>query len=230
MANKNIKYVWSGPVRIIHWTVFLSVVVLLITGNYIAHTPGFISPSGEPAESFFMANMRLVHYIAAIVFDVAVLVSIYLIFFSTFHAPWRDLLPTPTNLKRFWTQLKYYIRLSGEQIEYEYEDPIDIISFLSFHILAILLMLTGFALYVVQYATNWWWPALLRLTTDWVVGLLGGLQNVRTAHHVMWWLILAWVIVHVYFQVWKTVKFRTGNLDAIIGGYRYRRGLPGEMN
>jgi len=26
----------------------------------------------------------------------------------------------------------------------------------------------------------------------------------------------------VYFQLWKTIKFKTGNLDAIIGGYRYQ--------
>jgi Ni,Fe-hydrogenase I cytochrome b subunit len=37
----------------------------------------------------------------------------------------------------------------------------------------------------------------------------------------MWWLIVIWALVHVYFQIWKTIKFRTGNLDAIVGGYRY---------
>lgn len=222
-TDKNIRYVWSGPVRMIHWTVFLSVFVLLITGNYIAHTPSFISPSGEPVVTFFMAQMRFIHFVAAVVFDVAILVSIYLIFFSTFHAPWRDLLPTPKNLKKFWIQLKYYFRLSGERVDYEYGDPIDIISWLSFHILAILLILTGFALYVAQYPINWWWPALLHFATDWVVALFGGLINVRSAHHIMWWLILVWVVIHVYFQLWKTIKFKTGNLDAIIGGYRYRR-------
>jgi len=223
MQDTNIKYVWTGTVRIVHWTVFLSVLVLLVTGNYIAHTPSAISPGGEPVDTFFMAQMRFIHFVAAIVFDIAIFVSIYLIFFSTFHAPWKDLLPTPTNLKKFWVQLKYYWRIKGERIEYEYEDPIDIISFLSFHVLALLLMATGFALYAAPYVTDWWWPKFLHLTTDWIVVLLGGLQNVRTAHHIMWWLIVVWVIVHVYFQVWKTVKFKTGNLDAIVGGYRYKK-------
>ncbi|MFQ5605287.1 MAG: Ni/Fe-hydrogenase, b-type cytochrome subunit [bacterium] len=223
MADRKMKYVWSGTVRIIHWTIFLSVVVLLITGNYIAHTPSFISPDGEPAETFFMAQMRFIHFVAAIVFDVAILLSIYLIFFSTFHAPWKELLPTPRNLKKFWIQLKYYFKLSGENVKYEYEDPIDIISFLSFHILAILLIFTGFALYVVQYAINWWWPALLHFATDWIVALFGGLQNVRSAHHIMWWLILVWFVIHVYFQIWKSIKFKTGNINAIISGYRLER-------
>ncbi|MFQ5751133.1 MAG: cytochrome b/b6 domain-containing protein, partial [bacterium] len=144
MADKNIKYVWSGPVRIIHWTVFLSVLVLLLTGNYIAHTPSFISPRGEPVNTFFMAQMRFIHFVAAVVFDVSVLVAIYLIFFSTFHAPWKDLLPTPRNLKKFWIQLKYYFTLSGERIDYEFEDPIDIISFLSFYILRARLLFLSF--------------------------------------------------------------------------------------
>ncbi len=59
------------------------------------------------------------------------------------------------------------------------------------------------------------------MVAGWVVALLGGLGNVRTAHHIMWWLVLAWAVIHVYFQVWKTIKFKTGNLDAIVGGYRY---------
>jgi Ni/Fe-hydrogenase 1 B-type cytochrome subunit len=222
MERGTIKYVWSWPVRAVHWTVFLSVAVLLVTGTYIAHTPMYISPTGEPVDTFFMATARFVHLVAAVVFDIAIFVSIYLIFFSVFHAPWRDLLPTPRNLKRFWIQLKYYWRLSGERVEYEYEDPIDIISFLTFHILAILLMFTGFAMYAASYAVNWWWPNLLHLTTDWVVWLMGGLKNVRIAHHAMWWLIVIWILVHIYFQIWKTIKFRTGNVDAIIGGYRYR--------
>ncbi len=221
MADKNITYVWSASVRIIHWTVFISVIVLLLSGLYIAYTPIYIIPDGEPVGTFFMAQIRFIHFVAAVIFDIAIFVSIYLIFFSVFRAAWRDLLPTAGNFKKFWIQLKYYWRLSGDKIEYEYEDPIDILSFLSFHVLAILLMFTGFALYVASYSVDWWWPDLLHLTTDWVVWLFGGLRNVRTAHHIMWWLILIWVVVHVYFQLWKTIKFKTGNLDAIIGGYRY---------
>lgn len=223
MKNQEIriKYVWPASVRIIHWTVFLSVVVLLITGNYVAHTPSFISPRGEPVETFFMAQMRFLHYVAAVFFDVGILLSIYLIFFSAFHAPWRDLVPTPTNLKKFWIQLKYYFRLSGERIEYEYEDPIDIISFLSFYVLAILLMLTGFSLYTAHYAMSGWWVGLLHICTDWIIALFGGLKNVRAAHHVMWWLILVWLLIHVYFQFWKSAKFKTGNITSILSGYRY---------
>lgn len=221
MEKTRVRYVWSGSVRFLHWLVFLSVVVLLITGNYIAHTPTWVKPSGEPFENFFMANMRFIHFVAAIVFDVGIIISIYLIFFSTFHAPWRDLIPTRENLRKAWIQLKYYFRLSGEKVEYEYEDPVDIISWLSFHVLAVLLIFTGFALYVSSFSLNWWWPKLLHITTDWVVILLGGLNGTRIAHHIMWWFILAWIIIHVYFQVWKTIKLKTGNINAIFGGYRY---------
>lgn len=223
MEKTRVRYVWSGSIRFLHWLVFLSVVVLLITGNYIAHTPTWIKPSGEPFENFFMANMRFIHFVAAIVFDVGIIISIYLIFFSTFHAPWRDLIPTKGNLRKAWVQLKYYFRLSGEKVDYEYEDPIDIISWLSFHVLSVLLIFTGFALYVTSFSLNWWWPKLLHITTDWVVILLGGLNGTRIAHHIMWWLILAWIIIHVYFQVWKTIKLKTGNIGAIFSGYRYTK-------
>jgi len=223
MIQARPRYIWSRSVRTLHWLTFLSVLVLLVTGNYISHTPEYVHPSGEPYENFFMAQMRFVHFIAAIVFDVAIIVSIYLIFFSTFHAPWKDLIPNKENLKKAWIQFKYYFRLSGERVDYEYEDPVDIISWLSFHILAILLMLSGFGLYVASFAKDWWWPKVLHLSTDWIVWLFGGLGGTRMAHHLMWWLILAWVLIHVYFQVWKTIKLKTGNIDAIFGGYRYTR-------
>jgi Ni/Fe-hydrogenase 1 B-type cytochrome subunit len=221
MARPERRYVWSVTVRVIHWLTFLSVLVLLVTGNYIAHTPAFISPTGEPYQNFFMANMRFVHFISAIVFDVGIVVSIYLIFFSTFHAPWRELTPTTQNLNKFWKMLKYYFRLSGEKVKYDVIDPVDLVSFLSFHILAILLIFTGFALYVAPFSLDWWWPQLLHLTTDWVVWLFRGLNGTRIAHHLMWWLILAWVLVHVYFQVWKTIKLKTGEMGSIFSGYRY---------
>jgi Ni/Fe-hydrogenase b-type cytochrome subunit len=223
MADEKIKYVWSAPVRIIHWCVFLSVAVLLVSGLYLAYLPSFISPPGEPVNTFFMAQMRFIHFVAAVVFDICVFISIYLIFFSAFHAPWRELIPSPTNLKKFFIQLKYYFKLSGERIDYEYEDPVDIISFLSFYTLAILLMLTGFALYAAHYTVGGWWHSVLQFYSETVVSIFGGLKAVHNAHHFLWWLILIWVLIHVYFQFWKTIKFKTGNLDAIFGGYRYKR-------
>lgn len=223
MNPKEVKYVWSGTVRLLHWVIFLSVVALLITGNYIAHTPTWLKPRGEPFENFFMANMRFIHLTAAVVFDVSVLISIYLFFFSTFHTPWRDLMPTKKNLRNAWVQFKYYFRLSGEKVDYEYHDPVNIISWLSFYILAIFLMFTGFALRASVASLDWWWPKFVHLTTDWVVYLFGGLNGTRVAHHMLWWLILVWVVIHVYFQMWKTIKLKTGNINAIFGGYRYTK-------
>ena len=53
-------YVWELPVRIVHWVIFLSIVVLSFTGYYIYY-PFMIS---EESGGFLMATMRFIHEIA----------------------------------------------------------------------------------------------------------------------------------------------------------------------
>jgi Ni/Fe-hydrogenase 1 B-type cytochrome subunit len=64
-------YVWELPVRLIHWTIFLSVGVLSITGYYIGDP--FVSVRGEAYGGYLMGWMRFVHAVAAFVFTLSVL-------------------------------------------------------------------------------------------------------------------------------------------------------------
>lgn len=221
MVRKQVKYVWSWPIRLTHWFTFFSVLVLAVTGYYIAFPPDFIAPKGEPYQNFFMAQLRFVHFIAAMVMIVCFLSATYLIFFYRFHILWKDIRPTPTNLRSAWKSLKYYLGFSREHVQYEYLDPMAVISVFSYTLLGLLLIFTGLALYTVPRSVVGFWPALLYFLSSWTVALFGNLQNVRVVHHFSMWLLLSWFVIHVYFQIWKSVRLKQYDVSAIVGGYKF---------
>jgi hypothetical protein len=61
-------YVFEVPVRVWHWIHALAITVLAITGYLIANP--LPSMGGEASDSFLMGNIRLIHFITAMVFAV----------------------------------------------------------------------------------------------------------------------------------------------------------------
>ena len=61
-------YVWETPVRITHWVIALSIVVLSATGFYIGRP--FVTVSGPAGQSFFMGWVKVVHGYTAYVSQV----------------------------------------------------------------------------------------------------------------------------------------------------------------
>ena len=83
--------VWDAPLRLMHWTLVLSIGVLSVTGVYLAHP--FLSPAagqgpGEPATAFTMGTMRAVHTTAGWVFTVVLLARIGWAFRGNRWARW----------------------------------------------------------------------------------------------------------------------------------------------
>src|SRR5208337_3282531 len=68
-------YVWELPVRVTHWLIFFSVLILSATGYYLGDP--FITVPGPAKDHFVMGTARAIHLYAAIVFTLAVLVRIY---------------------------------------------------------------------------------------------------------------------------------------------------------
>ena len=64
-------YVWEMPVRLTHWVLFFSILMLSATGYYIGHP--FISVPGPAKDHFVMGTVRAIHLYAAIFFALAVL-------------------------------------------------------------------------------------------------------------------------------------------------------------
>src|SRR5271166_3763308 len=94
-------YVWELPVRLAHWLIFFSIIVLSATGYYIGHP--FISVPGAARDHFVMGTVRVVHLYAAIVFTLAVLVRIYWMFAGNGYARLMQFIPLSLQrLRSLW--------------------------------------------------------------------------------------------------------------------------------
>lgn len=227
----NIKEVkrMTGTMRIIHWLNAICMVVAVITGLYIGH-PYYQSFIADPAvDKYVMAWNRWGHLIVAIIFDVTAVLIGYLYFFSRFEKPYKKLIPTGKNIKEFFEVFLNLVTFNRRKnFDSSHSDSYNIVFFTIFHLLLIFMLFTGLQLYVQGLAAGissigTWWPSMLHLTTDWTLIAFGGNMGVRIAHHTSMYLILVWVMCHIYYQIWRTIFWKEGDIAIVIGGSKFVR-------
>jgi Ni/Fe-hydrogenase 1 B-type cytochrome subunit len=226
----------TGAMRIIHWVNAISMVVAIVTGLYIA-APYYQSFIAEGAvDKYVMAWNRWGHFIVAIIFDVTSIIVAYLFFFSRFEKPILKLLPTPTNIKEFFAVLVNLVTFNrSKSFDSSHSDSFNTVYFTIFHLLLAWMLFTGLQLYVHGLASGessigQWWPAMLHLVTDWTIpvsswlvgsGPTPSIMDVRISHHITMWLIIAWVVFHIYYQVWRTIFWQEGDISIVFGGDKF---------
>ncbi len=227
MSYKKIERM-TAFMRINHWVVAICMVAAVATGLYIGH-PYYQSFIADPAvDKYVMAWNRWVHLIAAIIFDVSSVVVAYLYFFSRFEKPYKKLLPSGHNIKEFIDVLINLITLNRvKKFDSSYGDSFNAVYFFIFHLLLAWMLFTGLQLYVHGLASGIssigsWWPALLHLATDWTVAVTGGTyMDVRIAHHMSMYYIIAWAMIHIYYQFWRTIFWQEGDISIVVGGSKF---------
>ncbi len=232
---KNVKRM-TASMRIIHWVNAISMVVAVITGLYIAE-PYYQTLIAEPAvDKYVMAWNRWGHFIVAIIFDVTSVIVAYLYFFSRFEKPILKLLPTPKNIKEFFEVLFNLLTFNRRKsFDSSHSDSFNTVYFTIFHLLLAWMLFTGLQLYVHglesgQSSIGTWWPAMLHMVTDWTIPVssmlvgttaMPNLMDVRIVHHITMWLILVWVVFHIYYQVWRTIFWQEGDIAIVFGGSKF---------
>ena len=223
----------TATMRIIHWINVFSIITAVITGLYIAN-PYFQALIAEPAaHKYVMAYNRLFHFFAALLLDVVSIVIFYLYFASRFEKVYKKIIPNKQNLKEFWEVFLNLITLNRRKnFDSSHLDSFNAVYFTVLHLLLLWMLFTGFYMYVQGLesglsAIGSWWPALLHLATDWVGWLLGGHAGVRWWHHFTMWLILSWVAFHIYYQVWRTIFWKEGDIGIVFGGYKFKKQAKG---
>lgn len=219
----------TGTMRIIHWLNAICMVVAVITGLYIGH-PYYQALIADPAvDKYVMAWNRWGHFIVAIIFDVTAVLIGYLYFFSRFEKPYKKLIPTGKNIKEFIEVFLNLITFNRrKKFDSSHSDSYNIVFFTIFHLLLVFMLFTGLQLYVHGLASGessigTWWPAMLHLVTDWTLNIFGGNMGVRIAHHTSMYLILVWVMCHIYYQIWRTIFWKEGDIAIVIGGSKFVR-------
>ena len=217
----------TATMRTIHWTNAFCMIVAVATGLYIGH-PYYQTFIADPAvDKYVMAWNRWGHFIAAIIFDVTAILIGYLYLFSNFDKPYKKILPTKQNFIEFWEVFFNLITFNRrKKFDSTHSDSYNIVFFTFFHILLVFMLLTGLQLYVHGLASGessigTWWPWMLHFATDWTLSVFGGNMGVRIAHHTAMYLILMWVMSHIYYQIWRTIYWREGDIGIVFSGHKF---------
>ena len=218
----------SASGRIIHWVNAISMVVAVITGLYIGHPYYQTLIADGAVDKYVMAWNRWGHFIVAIIFDVTSIVIAYLFFFSRFEKGYKKVIPSLKNIIEFLEVVLNLITLNRrKKFDSSHGDSFNAIYFLIFHLLLFWMLFTGLQLYVLGLESGIssigaWWPWLLHAATDWTIKATGGtIMDVRIAHHYSMWLIVTWVMFHIYYQIWRTIFWKEGDIAIVIGGSKF---------
>lgn len=206
--------VWSVPIRTIHWTVFLSVIVLSVTGFYIG-TP-FLLTGSDP--QFVMGWMRGVHHLSAWVFTAAVLARMVFMFIGNRYAHWTQFVPVSRRRRQETREvIKYYLFLRQQPLHFAGHNPLAGATYVLVYVMLILQIFTGFALRDVA-ASGW----LNQTFGGWMLALAHP-QTVRFIHHLIMWLTWGFVVHHVYAAMLMDWEERSGLISSMVSG---RKRIP----
>ena len=208
-------YVWEMPVRLTHWIIFFSILILSVTGYYIGRP--FIDVPDPAKDHFVMGTMRAVHLYTAIVFSLAVLVRIYWLFVGNNYARLLQFIPlTRERWSNLWDSLLFFCFVRHNPAPYAGHDAFAGAAYATFFALYLILIGTGLALYT-TIAT----PSSPFQIFEFLVPVFGGLQIARLIHHICMWLVLLLAIIHIYSCfLWSMVE-NAGELDSIFSGYKF---------
>lgn len=208
-------YVWELPVRLTHWLLFFSFLVLSVTGYYIGHP--FIRVPGAATDHFVMGAARAIHMYAAIVFVLAMLVRFYWLFAGNRYARLADFIPLSLRrLRSFWKTLLYYSFISRSPDDYAGHNALAGASYALIFVIYLVMTVTGLILYAVSAPIGSPFRMFEVLTP-----FFGGLQMARLVHHIGMWVILIFAVVHIYFVLLSSVIEHIGTFDSIFSGYKF---------
>lgn len=205
-------YVWEAPVRIIHWLIVLCLLVLAFTGVYISYP--FIV--GTTSKQYVMGWSRFVHFVAAYVFVVALAVRVYWAFAGNRYASWKAFFPfSSKRTAEMFKQILFYSLITDKYEPDPGHTPLAGLTYLVIFILYLIQIVTGFALYSlyepqgVMHSLFGWWFSVATIPVT------------RLIHHMIMWLLLYFVIIHVYIALFLDKAEKSGLVGSIFTGYKF---------
>lgn len=209
------EYVWQLPVRITHWVNAVSLVVLFLSGLYIAHPQ--LAPNGEAYGNFVMGRVRQFHFGAAMIFLVSFLIRIYWFWVgnnysrSGFPYVWR-----PSWWVDLFRQATDYLGLERGHVHLGH-NSLGGVAYTFFVIfLGWCQIFTGLAMYSESNPGG-----VLNRLFGWVLPLLGGSFQTRMWHHMFAWGFVVFAILHVYIILYDSRQYGNGLITSIVSGYKF---------
>jgi len=216
-TRRTAVYVYQAPLRVWHWVNALSITILAITGWFIANPLPTVS--GEASDHYVMGYIRFFHFAAAYIFAVGFLFRIYWAFAGNSYA--HQLFTLPFWRRSFWNELwhevRWYAFVEPEPRKYYGHNPLaHLFMVVIITVGGLVMMVTGFALYSEQAGLGSWQDQLF----GWVIPFVGQSQDVRLWHHWGMWVIVVFVMLHVYTAIREDVMSRQSLISTMISGWR----------
>lgn len=216
--------VWDLWLRISHWVWVAAIVVLTVTGYFIAD-PGWV-PTAWIADSragYFFGSVRWIHYTAAVVFMLVLVVRAWNLSTSRIHFDrWQALIPfrnrhEAANLLR---TLRAYLFIGTRTApEYLGHNPLQQLTYTLIYVVFLAQVFTGLAMWGLYDSQSSFWAVF-----HWLNVQIGA-QNTRMLHFAIMWVIILFLPLHVYLSIRADSVERSGAISSMVSGGRWvRRG------
>lgn len=213
-------YLWGLPLRVMHWTAAIAIVALIVSGFFIGR-PYFVRDFGE-TWTLTMSRARFVHFLAAAVLVSTALVRLYWLVAGNKFERFEALFPVRgRDIVNFFKMVKFYLFLSKEEPHYLGHHPLQQLSYTGIYLIAVIEVLTGFALYAMADPTG---------PLGWALVLgskFAGIQGIRWIHHVITWVFIIFIPAHIYLAARADVWEHGGTVSSIVSGGRF---VPKDMH
>jgi len=211
-------YVYEVPVRLWHWINVFAILALCITGYFIGSP--LPSVSGEAYDHYLMGYIRYIHFVSAYVVIIGFLARIYWAFVGNRHAR-QIFMPKLWRLDwwgEVWYEMKWYAMVVKEPKKYEGHNPLAaLVMYFAFTWGITFMIFTGLALYGEGTGPDSWQYDWF---SSWIIPLFGQSQDVHTWHHIGMWVIICFVIVHVYAAIREDIMSRQSIVSSMMSGWR----------
>jgi Ni/Fe-hydrogenase 1 B-type cytochrome subunit len=208
-------YVWEAPVRIAHWLIALSILVLSVTGLYIGHP--FITVPGQAGQWFVMGWVKVIHGYAAYTFMASVFMRVIWMFTGNKYAHWDKFIPVHSARRRgLLPTLRFYLFALRKPPGFVGHNPLAGMTYLMVFGLYFTAIATGLMMRGASAGAD----SPLRWFASWAP-VLGGLYMARWIHHAVMWLLLGFAVHHVYSAVLMSMVESNATVESIFSGYKF---------
>lgn len=205
-------YVWEWPIRIAHWMIVLSLVVLTATGFYM-HDPFLVATSPR---AWIMGTARFVHELFGFILIAVLVLRFYWFFAGNRWAHWRAWIPLKREQwKSMRSMLLYYTyqrRAPSSEIGH---NSLAASTYMVVMFLLVVECITGLVLYSVVRGSH-----TLTLLVGWIPRMVD-IQYIRATHYFVMFLFMAFVIHHVYSAMLVSKEERSGLMESIFTGWKF---------
>lgn len=205
-------YVWEIPVRLSHWMMVCAIFSLCLTGYYM-HNP-FVAVHSSRA--YLMGTTRFIHVFSGWVLISGFLLRLYWFFMGNIWARWQAFVP---HTARQWMSLRdmvtYYALVKKEPYRQVGHNTLASVTYLLIYAMIGVECLTGLALFSEVRSSH-----ALSLLIGWLPMLIS-IQYLRMVHYLILFVLLAFMVQHIYSAILVGHEERNGTIESIFTGYKF---------